>query len=250
MIGRRQAVGLVAAFCLMSGISHAADGGVLVFGGTRETGLEVVKTLVANGDQVTVMVRPTSDLTELKKLKVSLVTGDALKPGDVKAAFASGKFRATVSSLGGQRGEPRPDYEGVKNVVDAAKAAGVKRMVLVTAIGVGDSRAAVSEATHKMLGAVFAEKVKSEDYLKASGLTYTIVRPGGLRSGIPTGKAVFTEDKTVGSDIYREDLGAITANAVDDEKTFNKVFSAIDPTMMDAGPMEPRPGSPTTPIVP
>ncbi|MBL8642470.1 MAG: SDR family oxidoreductase [Rhodospirillaceae bacterium] len=217
----------------------AADGGVLVFGGTRDTGLEIVRTLKAKGDNVVAFVRPSSDLTELKKLGVPTVTGDALNAEDVKAAIAGRKYRAVVSSLGGKRGEKRPDYEGVKNVVDGAKAAGVKRMVLVTAIGVGDSAGAVSPELHKLLGPVFAEKVKAEDYLKASGLTYTIVRPGGLRSGVPTGTAELTENKMAGSEIYREDLGQITAATIDDAKTFNKTYSAIDKTMMAERPLTP-----------
>lgn len=52
--------------------------GVIVFGGNRATGLEVVKSLVARGEKVTVMVRPTSEVTELKALGVNLVEGDAM----------------------------------------------------------------------------------------------------------------------------------------------------------------------------
>ncbi|MBL8631345.1 MAG: SDR family oxidoreductase [Rhodospirillaceae bacterium] len=242
VIARLAAV-LMVLFAAAWGVaSRAAEGGVLVFGGNRDTGLEIVRHLKSKGDAVTVFVRATSDVTELKKLGVATVTGDALKADDVKAAIAAGKYRAVVSSLGGKRGEPRPDFEGVKNVVDGAKAAGVKRMVLVTAIGVGDSAGAVSPDVHKILGPIFAQKVKGEDYLKASGLTYTIIRPGGLGSGVPTGTAKLTEDKTVGSEIYREDLGQVTADTIDDPKTYNKTFSAIDPTMMEAGPLTPRPG--------
>lgn len=242
---------LLALLALLWGtVGFAAEGGVLVFGGNRDTGLEVVRSLKSKGDAVTVFVRPTSDVAELQKLGVATVSGDALNAGDVKAAIAAGKYRAVVSSLGGRRGEPRPDYEGVKNVVDGAKAAGVRRMVLVTAIGVGDSAGAVSPAVHKILGPIFEQKVRGEDYLKASGLTYTIIRPGGLRSGVPTGAAKLTEDKTVGSEIYREDLGQVTAATIDDPKTYNKTYSAIDPTMMEEGPLTPRPGLVVPSVVP
>jgi uncharacterized protein YbjT (DUF2867 family) len=241
MFTRRFMFGLSLAALMMSGTTYAADGGVLVFGGNRDTGLEIVRSLKAKGDKVTVFVRPTSDIDELKTLGVATVMGDALKADDVKKAIAAGKYRAVVSSLGGKRGEPRPDFEGVKNVVDGAKAAGVKRMVLVTALGVGDSANAVTPQVHKILGPIFAEKVKGEDYLKASGLTYTIVRPGGLRSGVPTGTAELIENPNVSSSIYREDLGAVTAAAIDDPKTFNKTLSAVDKTMMEERPLEASP---------
>jgi uncharacterized protein YbjT (DUF2867 family) len=244
---RRVFIGSVLAVTLSAATALAADGGVLVFGGTRATGLEVVKTLKAKGDQVTVFVRPSSDVAALTKLGVKTVTGDALNLEDVKKAAASGKFRAIVSSLGGKRGEPRPDFEGTKNIVDAAKAAGITRVVLVTAIGTGDSIKAVSEQTLKVLGPVYAEKVKGEDYLKASGLTYTIIRPGGLLNLPATGDGMLTEDITVGGDITRADLGALTASAIDDATTFNKVYSAVDKTMIAAAPMVPRQGMPAPP---
>jgi len=238
---------LALAVVLLSGGAFAADGGVLVFGGNRATGLEVVRTLKAKGDDVTVFVRPSSDIAELQKLGVKTVTGDALNPADVAKAAKSAKFRAVVSSLGGKRGEPRPDFEGTKNIVDAAKAAGIARMVIVTAIGTGDSIKAVSELTLKVLGPVYAEKVKGEDYLKASGLTYTIIRPGGLKDLPSTGDGMLTEDITVGGDIHRSDLGIITAQAIDDAKTFNKVYSAVDKNMIASAPMVPRQGMPPPP---
>lgn len=231
---------LIAAFLSMVSFSASAD--VIVFGGTRETGLETVKALIAKGENVTVMVRPISDTAALKALgpKVTLVTGDALNAEDVKKAFASGTFRAAVSSLGGARGQQRPDWEGNRNVTAAAKAAGVKRLVQVSAIGVGDSVVAVSEETIKFLGPVYSEKIKAEDHLKASGLTYTIIRPGGLTDGPPTGNGMLTEDVRIGGDIHRSDLGKLVADSIDDPKAANKVYSAMDKNRVSTTPLVPR----------
>lgn len=240
MIGRRGFIVATSMTVVVGGAARAADGGVLVFGGNRATGLEVVKALAAKGEKITVFVRPTSDIAELKKLNVATFTGDAMNADDVKKAFTASKFRAVISSLGGRRGEPRPDYEGTKNIVDGAKAAGVQRMMIVTAIGTGDSVKAVSEQTSKVLGPVYAEKVRGEDYLKNSGLTYTIIRPGGLRNEPSTGNGMLTEDITVGGDINRSDLGQLTANVIDDTKAFNKVYSAVDKDKVAAAPMVPR----------
>lgn len=222
--------------------SFSALADVIVFGGTRETGLETVKALVAKGEAVTVMVRPVSNTEALKALgpKVTLVVGDALNADEVKKAFASGKFRAAVSSLGGARGEKRPDWEGNRNVTEAAKAAGIKRLVQVSAIGVGDSVVAVSEETIKFLGPVYAEKIKAEDHLKASGLEYTIIRPGGLTDGPPTGNGMLTEDIRAGGDIHRSDLGMLVADSIDDPKAANKVYSAMDKNRVSTTPLVPR----------
>lgn len=236
------AFGFLAAVAMMltAESTLAADGGVIVFGGNRGSGLEAVKVLAAKGEKVTVMVRPGSDDAALKDLKVTIVQGDAMKIEDVKAAMASAKFRAAISSLGGRRGDQRPDFEGNKNIVDAAKAAGIGHIVQVSAIGTGDSAAGVSPEVHKVLGPVLAEKVKGEDYLKASGLRYTIIRPGGLSNGPATGKGMLTEDKTVGGEINRSDLGKLVADAVDDPKAVNKVYSAVDREKISTGPMKPR----------
>jgi len=104
----------------------------------------------------------------------------------------------------------------------------------VTAIGVGDSNAMMPEALKKILQPTMIEKGKGEDYLVASGLDYTIIRPGGLKNGPATGKASLTDDHTAHSDINREDLGKLVADSVADKKTFRKIMHAVDPTLPSA----------------
>jgi uncharacterized protein YbjT (DUF2867 family) len=226
-------VWLVAASTMLGFAAQAADT-VLVFGGNRATGLEAVKAMVAQKNKVTVVVRPTSDTTELKALGVTTVIADVLQPAEVQKAFTSGKYSAVVSALGGKRGEPSPDFVGIRNITDAAKTAGVKRMVIVTAIGVGDSNAMMPEALKKILQPTMIEKGKGEDYLVNSGLDYTIIRPGGLKNGPATGKAKLTDDRTAHSDINREDLGALVAASLSEKSTIRKIMHAIDPTLPSA----------------
>ena len=67
----------------------APEGGhhVLLFGGTRNTGLEVAKILAGRGDRVTAFVRPSSDRSGLEPLGVNFAVGDALDMDSVQAAF-------------------------------------------------------------------------------------------------------------------------------------------------------------------
>ncbi|SVD15352.1 uncharacterized protein METZ01_LOCUS368206, partial [marine metagenome] len=131
---------------------------ILVFGGTRGTGLEAIKLLVARGDRVTVMARSDSDRSGLEPLNVNIVEGNALDRANVEAAFAAAKFTAVINSLGGKRGETRPDLEGTISIVDAAEAAGVRRIVMVSAVGAGDSADALSPNAWKFLGPVIELK--------------------------------------------------------------------------------------------
>ena len=105
-------------------------GSVLVIGGTRATGLEVVRLLRARGDDVVVLVRPSSDASAAEALGARIVRGDAMNPADLTAALAAvpagGQFRAIVSTLGATSLDgPRPDFDGNRNAVDAARLAGV-----------------------------------------------------------------------------------------------------------------------------
>jgi uncharacterized protein YbjT (DUF2867 family) len=205
-------------------------GAVLVIGGTRATGLEVVRLLRARGDEVAVLVRPESDGSAAEQLGARILRGDALNQPDIAAALASGQFRAVVSTLGTRTTKGlRPDFEGNRNAVDAARSAGVKRFVLVTVIGAGDSHAAAPWIARRILDTVMKEKTKAEDYLKTSGLDYTIIRPGGLLEKEAQGRAYLTEDTRSMSWIRRTDLARLTVQALDDRRAIGKTYHAFDP---------------------
>lgn len=214
--------------------------GILIFGATRETGLEVAKILAGRGEQITACVRPVSNAAELKALDVNLFKGDALNQDDVNAAFASNQFRAAVISLGGQRGqvEPRPDLIGAQNVINAARQNGVQRIVMVTMIGTGDSRSAVSPKVIEVLGEIIDMKTQAEELLVHSDLDYTILRPGGLTSEPGTGTGISTEDHSVMGVITREDLARLVVQCLDDDRTIGKIYHTIDPEIKWQAPLQ------------
>jgi uncharacterized protein YbjT (DUF2867 family) len=206
-------------------------GPVLVFGGTRGTGLEIARQLRERGDEVVVAVRANSSTQALAALGVRTVVADALDAGQVGAALASGPYKAVISTLGTSRGDQakRPDFVGNRNVIDAAKAAGVRRFVFITVIGAGDSHDTAPLPARNALKEVIALKTQAEDYLKASGLDYTIIRPGGLGDVKATGKAVLAEDPQAFSYIARADLARLTIEALGDPATIGKTYAAYDP---------------------
>jgi uncharacterized protein YbjT (DUF2867 family) len=204
--------------------------GILLFGASQRTGLEVAKILVGRGEPVAAFVRPTSDTQALEALGVTLVIGDALDAEAVDAAFAAGSYRAAISSIGGSRKDARrPDFDTTKNIADAAQRHGVKRVLLVTMIGAGDSRGLLSEQALKFLGKAGELKTQAEDYLMGSGLDATVLRPGGMLSEPATGTAIMTEDHTVMGIIHRADLAALVVQCLDDDATIGKTFHTVDP---------------------
>jgi uncharacterized protein YbjT (DUF2867 family) len=207
------------------------QGRVLVFGGTRNTGLEVIRILRARGEPVTAFVRPTSDRTELEALGVDFAEGDAMDPATLPEAFAANKIRAVVSTIGCLSCEPPPDFEGNRNIVEAAKAAGVSRAILVTSIGAGDSGDTPPFVSRLVLQKILPLKTQAEEHLKASGLDYTIIRPGGLTpssSSAPTGNGYLTEDRAAFGFINRSDLAQLIVGCLDDPNTIGKTFAAAD----------------------
>jgi uncharacterized protein YbjT (DUF2867 family) len=205
-------------------------GAVRVIGGTRATGLEVVRLLRARGDEVVVLARPQSDAGAAEHLGARIARGDALDPASLSAALASGTFRAVVSTLGARSVDgPRPDFDGNRNAVDAARAAGVSRFVLVTVIGAGDSRDAAPWVARRALGKVMNEKTRAEDHLRGSGLDFTIIRPGGLLEKDAQGRAYLTADRHAMSWIRRADLARLVVQALDDERAIGMTYHAHDP---------------------
>lgn len=212
---------------------------VILFGGTRGTGFETAKILCGRGDQVTALVRNESDASGLEAIGATIVRGNAVSADDVRKAIDAGSYTAVINSLGGKRGEtPRPDTEGMRNILAAAGPAGIKRHLLVTAIGAGDSHTAVSPNVHKFLGPVLKMKTEIEAMLQESGSDFTILRPGGMTTDPATGTAIKTEDHQVMGMINRADLAALVVECLVDDTTIGRIYHTIDPEIKEKPPLE------------
>ncbi|MEH6548860.1 MAG: SDR family oxidoreductase [Pseudomonadales bacterium] len=251
---------------MMSGIYHTPDSfqslsptpletrRVLVVGGTRGTGLEIVRVLQSQGVEVTALVRPTSNTAALDELGIRKAVGDAMKQDELAAIMNSAKFDAVISTLGtsskdlptrknfisslieGQtKMDPnkRPDFIGNRNIIDTAKNAGVERMLLVTVIGPGKSWEGLPPMARRGHQEVIPLKEKAEDHLRLSGLDYTIIRPGGLSKGPTTGTARLTEDAESFSYMGRKDLAQLVVASLADDDTIGKTFTAYDPNRLN-----------------
>lgn len=204
---------------------------VLVFGATGGTGQEVARLLRQRGLPVTAAVRASSDRTALAAPGVEFAVADALDDDAVQAAVRSADYQAVISLVSCLRCDPHPDFTGNRNIIDAAKATGIRRLVLVTTIGAGDSFAALNLLTRLVLRPVLPLKTMAEDHLRQSGLDYTIIRPGGLRPAArtPTGQGCLTEDRRTFGYIARADLAELTVAALGDDRTIGRTLAAVDP---------------------
>jgi uncharacterized protein YbjT (DUF2867 family) len=211
---------------------------IFLAGASRGVGLEIAKCLVKQQMQVTALLRSPKTHIELEAMGIKVVMGDALNAEAVLAAMTGGdRIDTVISTIGGlpQDGE-RSDYLGNKNLIDAAVKAGVQKFILVSSIGSGNSVVALPPQALETLGPVLIEKEKAENHLIASGMIYTVIRPGGLKSEPATGNGVLTEDSRVAGTIHRADVAQLVCNCLVSDAANNKVLSAVDKQMVYGEP--------------
>jgi len=75
---------------------------------------------------------------------------------------------------------------------------------------------------------VLEAKEVAEEEVKSSGLSYTIIRPGGLLAAPPTGNGIVTENSGISGLISRADVAALIMKLLFNEKSYGKILTAID----------------------
>lgn len=147
---------------------------ILVAGATGKTGLHLVQRLVDQGHKPTALVRKGSDTSALPS-GVDLRQGDltdlqdGICDGMQVVIFAAGSGGSTGADM-----TEKVDRDGAKRLVDLAGDAGVDRFVMLSSVG-ADQSDPQGEIAHYLKA-----KHDADEHLKASGLTYSILRPVAL----------------------------------------------------------------------
>ncbi|MEH1891534.1 MAG: SDR family oxidoreductase [Nostoc sp.] len=207
---------------------------IFLAGASRGVGREIAQSLTGQQLKVKALLRTAAVAAQLEGIGIEVVQGDALNVGDVERAMLTDEpIDTVISTIGGLPSDvERPDYPGNRNLIDTAVKAGVQKFILVSSIGAGNSVVAASPEVLEVLGKVLAEKDKAEQHLIASGLTYTIIRPGGLKSEPATGNGVLTEDPQIIGSINRADVAQLVGRCLNSDRANNKILSAVDRNMM------------------
>jgi putative NADH-flavin reductase len=169
---------------------------LLVVGASRGIGLETVKAALLAGHSVRALARSAARLP-IKNAALEKVSGDALDSDTIRNALQD--VDVVIQTLGVDIA-PRAIFErttlfsqSTRVLVDAMKAAGVKRLIAVTGLGAGDSRGhggLLYDAVlfPVLLKRVYDDKDVQEWIIRSSGLDWTIVRPGLLTNSPATGR--------------------------------------------------------------
>lgn len=174
---------------------------VIVFGATGGSGRAAIKWLVRAGHEVTAFARrPPATATDESWQRVRVICGDVMRTERVKAAVTG--HDAVVVALGISenpfvvrlRGPARTPADvrsaGTRNVIAAMHECGVRRLIVQSTYGLGETRARLRWLDKALFDLVLKPQLDDTDKQEAevvdSGLAWTLVRPVHLTDGPAT----------------------------------------------------------------
>lgn len=197
---------------------------ILVVGATGQLGSAVVKRLAGEGQYVRALVRETSDYEHLRLPGVSFAIGDLREIGSIRQALRDTQAVIATASVVFPRGPydfARDEEQGYENLIEAATAANVERLVFVS----NEAR------TYRRIPTI-RYKREIEQKLRASAVPYTIVR-----------SAPFMDDyfALLGSDIPLRGAQAATLRR---SFWFSKTFVTLTGSLIEKYGLAMAPGNP------
>ncbi len=197
-----------------------------VAGATGETGRRIVGELIGKGIPVRALVRNLATAREILPAGVELIEGDVLDPVSIATAIGDSSVILCATGAKPSLNPMAPyqvDYEGTKNLVDVAKSKGIEQFVFVSSL-------CVSRLFHplNLFWLILWWKQQAEQYLTASGLNYTIVRPGGLKNEDNSQPVVMSKADTLfeGS-IPRQKVARVCVESLTSRAARNKVLEIV-----------------------
>lgn len=163
---------------------------ITVFGATGNTGSPLVDTLLVKGAQVRAVTSDPAKIESLQARGCDAVTADFTDPAALKRACESAEkiYLVTPAHLEMRRWKA--------NVIDAAKAAGVRHVVLATGLGASPKAGLTFGKWHS----------ETQELLKGSGLDWTFVQPTYFMQNL-----LWQADSIAKDGVYHDDLGGPVA---------------------------------------
>ena len=143
---------------------------ILVVGATGQLGGLITRRLLQRGEDVRVLVRPGSWPEDLIAAGADAVSGDLKEPASLRAACTDVE---TVITTANSTARTSPDTiesvdrHGNRNLIDAAKSAGVRRYVFISAMG--------ADPRHPL--PLLSAKGEAEQHLQTTDMAWTVLRP-------------------------------------------------------------------------
>jgi putative NADH-flavin reductase len=204
---------------------------LVIFGSTGSTGREVVQQSLAEGHQVTAFARHPENLT-IQHPNLTILQGDVFDSRSVEDAIQGQD--AVVCVLGaGQKLSGNVRSEGTRQIIQAMEKTGVRRLICQSTLGAGDSWGNLNFYWKTvmfgfLLRKVFADHQLQEQYVRQSGLDWTIIRPSAFVEGDRTGQyrhGFPGTDKNIQLKISRADIADFILKQLDSQVYFHQTPS-------------------------
>ncbi|TFV56193.1 NAD-dependent epimerase/dehydratase family protein [Mycobacterium sp. PS03-16] len=203
---------------------------VVIAGGHGKIAMNLERLLSDRGDSVAGLIRNPDHRADLEAIGAEPVVLDLEQASvdDVAAVLKDADAVVFAAGAGPGSGAARKetvDRDAAILLADAAEAAGVRRYVMISAMGADGEP---PEDTDEVFAAYLRAKAAADENIRArSGLDATIVRPGQLTDDAATG-TVRIADSTGRGKIPREDVAAVLIAVLDTPGTGGRTFELIE----------------------
>ncbi|MFJ7749455.1 SDR family oxidoreductase [Arthrobacter sp. NPDC097144] len=197
---------------------------IAIIGGHGKVALHLAKDLTANGHQVTSLFRNPDHVSDVEATGAAAVVADVENLSTEEIAQKLAGQDAVVWSAGAGGGTAERTYavdrDAAIRSMDAAKSAGVSRYVMVSYFGAGPNHGVPEDDG---FFAYAESKAAADEYLRGSGLDWTILGPSALTMDAGTGK-IETGPGIEGTQVSREDVALVAAAVLDRPATIGQTI--------------------------
>jgi uncharacterized protein YbjT (DUF2867 family) len=199
---------------------------IVIAGGHGQIARQFGRLVASAGHQPVGMIRKPEQVSDLREDGVEPAIID-LEATDVAelTELVRGADAVVFAAGGGPDGnaarKETVDKGAAIMLADAAEAAGVRRYVMVSAMGTEQADPDSDDVMQVYLRA----KQAADDYVRSRDLDWTIVRPGMLTDEVPTGR-VRVGALERGS-VTRGDVAHVLAEVLEAQNTFGKTFDVL-----------------------
>lgn len=203
---------------------------VVIAGGHGKIALILERLLSQRGDTAVGLIRNPDHVADLEAAGAQPVVIDleSAAPADVAAHLQGADAVVFAAGAGPGSGAERKqtvDCDAAILLADAAESAGVRRYVIISAIGADVE--APDDIGDPVFVAYLRAKGAADDAIRErKALDATVVRPGHLTNDPGTGR-VELSDQTGRGDIPREDVAAVLVAVLDSPGTAGKTLELI-----------------------
>jgi uncharacterized protein YbjT (DUF2867 family) len=197
---------------------------VVVAGGHGKIGMRLLRLLAERGHRARGLIRNPDHATELHDVGADAVLCDIEERNDISDCVSGADAVVFAAGAGPGSGPERKrtvDYAGAVKLIEAAKKNGIDRYVIVSAISVDRP-----EVWSEPMVPYYEAKRDADQAVLDSGLSYTIVRPGGLTDDPRTGLVQVGTDLERG-EIPREDVAATLLAVLETPSTIGETFELV-----------------------